>query len=58
MSRGPKNSSPPAPAATTFVLPSDDHCQVPPDTAPSTIRIGMATKIRKAVVSRSSIRSG
>ncbi len=58
MSSGPKNSRPPAPAATAMVPLGDDHCQVPPDTAPSTIAIGITQKMRKAVLSRSSGRSG
>jgi hypothetical protein len=58
MSRGPKNSSPPALALATVVLLSEDHCHVDPETVPRTIAIGMTVKIRKKVVSRSSERSG
>ena len=57
MSSGPRNSSPPAPDTATLV-PLLYAPKVLPDTVPSTIMIGMATKIRKAVVSLLSGRSG
>src|ERR671931_2426715 len=55
--RGPKKSSPPAPAATSWPWPQP---QLPPlpSTLPRTTRIGIATISRKAVVSRLSCRSG
>ena len=47
------------PPAATAVDPSPcDHCQIPPETAASTMKMGMATKIRKAVVTRLRGRSG
>jgi hypothetical protein len=57
MRRGPKTSRPPAPDNANLD-PFEPAVEVLPDTVPSTIRIGMATKIRKAVVSLLSGRSG
>jgi hypothetical protein len=57
-SSGAKNSRPPAPATTISPRSGVDHCQVPPLTAPSTMRIGTATKMRNSVVRRFSGLSG
>src|SRR5918912_3181602 len=54
---GAKKSSPPAPAATSRPWPQPPPAQ-PPSTAPRTTRIGIATMIRNAVVSRFRSRSG
>src|SRR4051794_26472850 len=45
MSRGPRTSSPPAPD-TAPLVPLLSAPNVPPDTVPSTIMIGMATTLR------------
>jgi hypothetical protein len=58
MSSGARNNSPPAVAVVYVVLPDVDHCHSCPDTAPSTIAIGITVKMRKNVVSRLSGRSG
>ncbi|HZD18803.1 MAG TPA: hypothetical protein VE669_11740 [Actinomycetota bacterium] len=58
ISRGPKRSSPPAPAATYVTCLPVLHDQVAPLTLPSTMRIGIAARIRKNVVTLSSGRSG
>jgi hypothetical protein len=55
MSSGPKNSRPPAPAATAVVPFGYDYSQVPPDTAPNTIAIAITKKMRKAVLLSGSI---
>jgi len=53
---------PPAPTTTVVVVWAASLptvvLNVPPETAPSTIAIGMIVKIRNAVVSRLSGRSG
>ena len=61
----PEGASPevdPARASEPFpglvVVPFQGHGFPRPDTVPSTIRMGMTTKIRKPVVSRSRGRSG
>src|SRR5438270_8625209 len=55
---GAKKSSPPAPAATSRPWWPQPPPAQPPSTAPRTTRIGIATMIRKVVVSRLSCRSG
>jgi outer membrane protein assembly factor BamB len=50
--------APPAPVRVLLLLFQSQSQPFPPDTVPSTIAMGMTVKIRKAVVSRSSGRSG
>jgi hypothetical protein len=54
----PREESPPAPASMNVDLFEEARIQVEPDTVPSTMRIGMATKIRKPVFSLLRGRSG
>ncbi len=50
MGKGPKNNRPPEPAAAVDPA-SFDHCQISPDTAASTMRMGMAAIVNGAAVS-------
>src|SRR2546423_2285286 len=56
--RGAKKSSPPAPAATSRPWWPEPPPAQTPSTVPRTTRVGIASMIRKAVVSRFSSRSG
>ncbi len=58
MSSGPTKSRPPA-EATTAVFPFGyEYCQVPPETVPITMAMGMIVRMRNAVVTRLRSRSG
>jgi len=59
ISVGPRTSNPPPPTANAPAWPPAAAREAtPPFTVKATIRMGMATKMRKNVVPRSSLRSG